>query len=111
MRLGCDLDGVLANLHGAFAATALELFPDLDRTAVEAPTFGASPPVEPSAGAAPEGPPVPPVESELAVSSRQTDAVWRRRSGIDNFWRRGEIESGDRVWPPRPRSGAGRSSS
>ncbi len=95
MRLGCDLDGVLANLHGAFAATALELFPDHDRIAIEAATVGASPPIEPHTGGEPDRTAAPPVESELAVSPRQTDAVWRQLSGLDNFWETlAEIESG-----------------
>jgi hypothetical protein len=93
MRLGCDLDGVLANLHGAFVATALELFPDLDRTAIEAPTVGASPPG--SERPSDQPPTVPPVEPDIVVSPRQTDAIWRRLSSIPDFWETlGEIESG-----------------
>ena len=93
MRLGCDLDGVLANLHGAFVTTALELFPDLDRKAIAAPTIGASPPDPhrpPSDAAAPA-----PVEQEIVVSSRQTDAIWSRLGGIEDFWETlDEIEEG-----------------
>lgn len=93
MRLGCDLDGVLANLHGAFVSTALELFPDLDRSAIEAPTVGASPPGPPRT---PDQPvPVPRVEPEIVVSPRQTDAIWRRLSATPDFWETlDEIESG-----------------
>lgn len=93
MRLGCDLDGVLANLHGAFVSTALELFPDLDRSAIEAPTVGASPP---GPARTPDQPvPVPKVEPELVVSPRQTDAIWRRLSATPDFWETlNEIESG-----------------
>ena len=92
MRLGCDLDGVLANLHGAFVSTAVELFPDLDRSAIEAPTFGASPP-DPTR--APETPPVSPSEPDIVVSPRQTDAIWRRLSSTGDFWETlEEIESG-----------------
>lgn len=93
MRLGCDLDGVLANLHGAFVSTALELFPDLDRSAIEAPTVGASPP---GPARTPDQPvPVPKVEPEIVVSPRQTDAIWRRLSATPDFWETlDEIESG-----------------
>ena len=93
MRLGCDLDGVLANLHGAFVSTAIELFPDLDRTAIEAPTVGASPPdpartAEPPSAASTG-------EPEIVVSSRQTDAIWRRLSSTGDFWETlEEIEPG-----------------
>jgi hypothetical protein len=93
MRLGCDLDGVLANLHGAFVATAIELFPDLDRSAIDAPTIGASPP-------GPARTPEPAVatrrtEPEIVVSPRQTDAIWKRLSGLPDFWETlDEIESG-----------------
>jgi hypothetical protein len=93
MRLGCDLDGVLANLHGAFVATALELFPDLDRSVIDTPTVGASPPGPPRASDPPVA--VPKVEPDIVVSPRQTDAIWRRLSGKPDFWETlDEIESG-----------------
>ena len=93
MRLGCDLDGVLANLHGAFVATAIELFPDLDRSAIDAPTVGASPPGPPRTADPPVV--VPKVEPEIVVSPRQTDAIWRRLSATPDFWETlDEIESG-----------------
>jgi len=94
MRLGCDLDGVLANLHGAFVATALDLFPDLDRAAIDAPTVGASPP-DPNRPAGEREPEAPRVEPEVVVTPRQTDAIWRRLSGREDFWETlDEIESG-----------------
>ena len=55
MRIAFDLDGVLADLHGAFAQTALRLFPELDPRRVRAPEVGASPPRRPK--------PVPAAES------------------------------------------------
>jgi hypothetical protein len=94
MRLGCDLDGVLADLHGAFVSTALDLFPELDRSAIDAPTVGASPPVDHPHTPAPETPPVP-AESDFVVSPRHTDEIWRRFAGREDFWESlDEIESG-----------------
>lgn len=95
MRLGCDLDGVLADLHGAFVATAIELYPELDRTVIEAPEVGASPPDghrrpldEPAA-------PGPVVEADLVVSPRQSDEIWGRLASVENFWETlDEIEDG-----------------
>ena len=95
MRLGCDLDGVLANLHGAFVATAIELFPELDRAAIEAPTVGASPPVDHPHHDGTEDAPAAPAETDLIVSPRQTDEIWRRLSALDDFWESlDEIEPG-----------------
>jgi hypothetical protein len=94
MRLGCDLDGVLANLHGAFVATALELIPDLDRSEIEAPEIGASPP-DPLRTAESHPSPVAVMEPKITVSPRQTDAIWRRLSSTPGFWESlEEIESG-----------------
>lgn len=93
MRLGCDLDGVLANLHGAFVSTALELFPDLDRSAIDTPTVGASPPGPQREADQP--PAVPKVEPDIVVSPRQSDAIWRRLSATPDFWETlDEIETG-----------------
>ena len=44
MRIAFDLDGVLADLHGAFAETANRLYPELDSAAIESPEVGSSPP-------------------------------------------------------------------
>jgi hypothetical protein len=44
MRIAFDLDGVLADLHRTFVATALQLFPELDASALSSPDAGASPP-------------------------------------------------------------------
>jgi hypothetical protein len=54
MRIGFDLDGVLADLHTPFVQTATRLFPNLDAGVVRAADIGASPPddgEEPSAEA------------------------------------------------------------
>ena len=44
MRVAFDLDGVLADLHKAYAGAAAELFPELDRASIERADVGASPP-------------------------------------------------------------------
>jgi hypothetical protein len=90
MRIAFDLDGVLADLHRAFARVALELFPETDSAAVAEPELGASPPDdEPTeAPAAPEAP-------TPALSRRQVSAVWDRLGKIDEFWETlDEIEAG-----------------
>jgi len=84
MRIGFDLDGVLADLHEPFAKLAVELFPDLDRQGVVA---------EPAVPGAPgasdqdapddlEDPPPP----GLTLTRRQTELVWKAVAGIDDFW-------------------------
>jgi len=83
MRIGIDLDGVLADLQEPFVKLAAELFPDLDREQVHhEPEVTA--PGDGDAGEAdvPEDPPPP----GLALTRRQTEAVWRAVSGIEDFW-------------------------
>ncbi|HUF47564.1 MAG TPA: hypothetical protein VMM93_07075 [Vicinamibacterales bacterium] len=93
MRIGFDLDGVLADLHTPFARMARELFPELDQGRVER-----EPGVPPPPGLADEdtedpGEDLPP--PGLALSRRQADAVWRAVGQTVDFWETlGEIESG-----------------
>lgn len=96
MRIAFDLDGVLADLHTAFTQVALTLFPELDRAAISAQDAGASPPADDAEAET--------AEAEIShpgslvgvpVSRRQSDAIWKHISGIENFWHGlGEIESG-----------------
>jgi hypothetical protein len=95
MRIAFDLDGVLADLHTAFARTAISLYPELDRSSMAAPEIGASPPAEgdDDETEVPEAPPVPGVLAPL--DRRQQDAVWKRLRATENFWEElTEIEAG-----------------
>jgi len=92
MRIGCDLDGVLADLHRRFAAAALQLFPDLDAALVSAPEAGASPPGGDGRDEVPAGGGTALVHS---LSRRRSDAVWRELCAIEDFWETlEEIEAG-----------------
>src|SRR4051812_46599475 len=93
MRIAFDLDGVLADLHRAFTAAAIELFPELDEAALSSPDVVGSP--QPAR----EPASVPEAEAEAAtrkpLTSRQRDAVWDHLGGVENFWETlGEIEPG-----------------
>ncbi len=92
MRIAFDLDGVLADLHAAFARTALALYPELDRAAVAAPEIGASPPVDDV-----DGSEIPGLlgAAPLPLDGRQLEAVWKKLRATPNFWEGlAEIESG-----------------
>lgn len=82
MRIAFDLDGVLADLHTPFVRTAIELFPDLNPGGVEAgdPAGGGDDPGDESDDD------VPPVLPGVNLTRRQSDAVWRRLAGTENFW-------------------------
>ena len=94
MRIAFDLDGVLADLHTAFTQTALALYPELDRSVIDAPEVGASPPVdEEGEDTETEAPGL--GVAAVAVDRRQTDAIWKRLRATENFWQGlGEIERG-----------------
>ena len=92
MRIAFDLDGVLADLHGPFVQTALRLFPELDPATLRSADVAASPPAgdeEPES----DEPGVAPVS--LALSKRQSEAVWKALGKTEDFWEQlQEIESG-----------------
>jgi hypothetical protein len=93
MRIAFDLDGVLADLHRAFAAAALQLFPGLDASAISSPQAGASPPTGVPGAEAPGEP----EEASLIkpLSPRKQSAVWQHLATVENFWETlEEIESG-----------------
>jgi hypothetical protein len=91
MRIAFDLDGVLADLHTTYVKVAVQLFPELDRAGIAAADVGASPPgPEPAAESEAPGP-----GESLAVSRRQSEAIWKHLAAVENFWQGlGEIEHG-----------------
>jgi hypothetical protein len=92
MRIAFDLDGVLADLHGAFAATALKMFPELDTSVLRAEEIGASPPAPEGGGSIVAKPKTP---TDLPLTSRQNDAVWAALAAVPDFWETlTEIEPG-----------------
>ncbi len=94
MRIAFDLDGVLADLHGSFANTAIRLFPELDRSIVGSPEIAASPPdleeFPTEVAAAPTAP-----VAKVSLTNTQSAAVWHELSATTNFWESlDEIEPG-----------------
>jgi hypothetical protein len=82
LRLGFDLDGVLADMNGALVREALRLFPGLDlRQAAEATTAPAGPSAD-----EPESDPSEIVPPSLALSRRQERQLWDAVRRIENFW-------------------------
>lgn len=83
LRLGFDLDGVLADLNSALVREALRLFPNLeikpgaDQTVVPAA-------VEPEA--AEGGDPSETSPASLSLTRRQERQLWDAVKRIDNFW-------------------------
>ena len=91
MRIGFDLDGVLADLHTPFVQTAIKLFPNLDASVVGAADIGASPPDD--AHEPPADAPAPP--ADVVLDREQLRAVWRVLTGTNDFWAGlQEIEAG-----------------
>lgn len=122
MRIAFDLDGVLADLHAPFVKAAVKLFPELDAAAIRSADVGASPPDTPVES--PDGTTDAQVEessTQMPLTHRQSDAVWRHIATMDDFWEGlDEIEPGaiarlatladERRWEvlfitSRPRSG------
>lgn len=82
LRIGCDLDGVLADIEGALAREAAQLFGS-QAAESQSPSGGAP--------AAPDG--LPPeigdptqAQRALQLTARQTRQLWRRIREIENFW-------------------------
>ncbi|MCC7007759.1 MAG: hypothetical protein IT184_02990 [Acidobacteria bacterium] len=93
MRLAFDLDGVLADLHGAYARAARALYPDLDPAALASPSTGASPP--PDERDTPKEAPEVEVDSRPALTRQQSHLVWKHMCAQPNFWETlDEIEPG-----------------
>jgi hypothetical protein len=93
LRIGCDLDGVLADMEGALVRQAEKLFgarpardPDR-RPAQDATSMADIVPSEAADNA--------PLQHELLLSDRERRALWRHVRAIENFWETlDETESG-----------------
>ncbi|MGE0704945.1 MAG: hypothetical protein AB7F99_10870 [Vicinamibacterales bacterium] len=93
MRVGFDLDGVLADLHVPFVKAAIRLFPELDPSAITSADIGASPVDEGQTEDAP--PAAPPPDTRVPLTRAQSDAVWHYLATVEDFWEGlGEIEQG-----------------
>lgn len=94
MRIACDLDGVLADLHGPFVRTALRLYPDLDVRGMARAEIATVPSTDDEA-AEPSDADHARAASSLALTRRQSEVVWRDIAGTEDFWEGlQEIEAG-----------------
>jgi len=92
MRIAFDLDGVLADFHTAFTRTAVGLFPELDRVAMDTADVAASPPTEATESEIPSDIPDP---TNVPMARRQLEAVWKQLRATEDFWMGlKEIEAG-----------------
>jgi hypothetical protein len=94
LRIGCDLDGVLADMDAGLLREAEALFGKGVARRLEESAGAPPPDVEPDDAAAsrPEGIP-PPVR--LQITSRQQRRLWRHIETVENFWEGlAEIEPG-----------------
>jgi hypothetical protein len=94
LRIGCDLDGVLADMDAGLLREAEALFGKGVARRLEESAEAPPPDVEPDDAAAsrPESSP-PPVR--LQITSREERRLWRHIETVENFWERlAEIEPG-----------------
>jgi hypothetical protein len=91
LRIGCDLDGVLANMEAELVRQAEALFGDAMTRLEEGPATGSAP-ADGNPGDAPaadisepEQPNVPQL-AKLRMTSRQQRRLWRHVETIENFW-------------------------
>ena len=83
LRIGCDLDGVLADMEGALVREAEKLFGarpqrDQGRRSHDASSMADIVPSEVADNA--------PLQHELLLSDRERRALWRHVRSIDGFW-------------------------
>lgn len=91
MRVAFDLDGVLADLHGAYSRAARELFPELDARLLASSKLDSPP----SPNDDKEDSEVPQADQQPALTRPQNRAVWDRLCSTPNFWETlDEIEPG-----------------
>jgi hypothetical protein len=95
MRIGCDLDGVLADLNRAFTTVALRRYPHLDVSTVTAADVTAAAPGAQEDESAPGEAPGPQEAAPLPLSRRQMDDTWQELCAVPDFWETlEEIEEG-----------------
>ena len=95
MRIAFDLDGVLADLHTPFVATAIRMYPELDAAAMRSADVGASPPADTETERPSQDLPAAPALTTMAVDRRQAEAIWKQIAAREDFWEGlTEIESG-----------------
>jgi hypothetical protein len=82
LRVGFDLDGVLADLNGTLVREALRLFPDA-QVRSGPPVVDASPAPGADAG---DRDPAEVSPSSLALTARQERQLWSEVKRIENFW-------------------------
>jgi hypothetical protein len=95
MRIGCDLDGVLADLNRAFIAVALRRYPALDVSSVTAADEVAAAPG--ATGESQERLDEAPLAdgAPVALTRRQMDETWNQLCAVTDFWETlEEIEDG-----------------
>jgi hypothetical protein len=87
LRIGCDLDGVLADMEGELVHPAEALFGDaVTRRLQESPRAGSAPTDgDPDAPAAEPQETVPQLAT-LRLTARQQRRLWRQVETIENFW-------------------------
>jgi hypothetical protein len=81
LRIGCDLDGVLADMESALVREAEKLFgarPQRDQGRRDASSMADIVPSEVADNA--------PLQHELQLSDRERRALWRHVRSIDGFW-------------------------
>ena len=86
LRIGCDLDGVLADMDAGLLREAEALFGEAMAQQLQDSLESASPDAEPgdAAAASPQENLPPPVRLEMA--SRQQRRLWRHVETVKNFW-------------------------
>ena len=92
MRLGFDLDGTLADMQGALAREARELFPQVDPEALPRSAMPDAAPASPESGDSNGDEPQP---APTRLTARQQQELWRAVRARVNFWETlDEIEPG-----------------
>jgi len=82
LRLGFDLDGVLADLNSALVREAVRLFPGIDVT----PSADQVAPAAVEPDSAEGGDPAETSPASLTLTRRQERQLWDAVKRIDNFW-------------------------